>query len=345
MVDPSSKPPKAAHQPDQQPGQQPGQSASRRTSMADDAVHTTALALPGRRQGKVRDLYSLPGGPGTPILMIATDRISAFDVVMPTPVPGKGRLLTAMSLRWFSFIRGLHAVDDHLLSDRVEDVPDLDDDERRLLRGRIMVCRPARVVPIECVARGHLAGSGWQEYRRLGTVCGVELPPGLVEGDQLPEPIFTPATKADEGHDENITIDEAAARVGGDLMHRLRELTLQVYNAAYAYAARRGILLADTKFEFGHAIDPTGEVTDQLLLIDEVLTSDSSRFWPREQWSPGREQPSFDKQFLRDWLLEQERQGAWNRQPPGPEIPETIVSATLDRYREAYERLWSDGAS
>lgn len=321
---------------------------------ADDVVYATDLPLPDRRQGKVRDLYRIPRGPTGgdddpgQMLLVATDRISAFDVVMPTPIPGKGRLLTAMSLRWFDFVRHLDLVDHHLVSDRIEDVPGLDDADVHRLRGRIMLCTPAAVVPIECVARGYLAGSGWQEYRDGGTVCGVSLPAGLREGDRLPEPIFTPATKAQVGHDENISFDEAADRVGGELMTRLRDLTLSIYRAAHDYAEERGIVIADTKFEFGHALDTGGEPTARLLLVDEALTSDSSRFWPKEAWRPGQAQPSFDKQFLREWLLDLQRRGAWDRRPPGPTIPPEIVDATRERYREAIRRLWGhlddDGA-
>jgi len=336
----------------------PASSPADRSDLSDQsdhfAVHTTDLPLPNRRQGKVRDVYCTEGGTrgarvkihsgdeAAPVLLVATDRISAFDVVMPTPVPSKGRLLTATSLRWFEFVRKLGLVDDHLISDRIEDVPGLDASHWPPLRGRVMLCRAARVVPIECVARGYLAGSGWQEYRKQGTVCGINLPTGLREGDRLPEPIFTPATKADVGHDENIAFADAAERVGEPLMRRLRELTLAIYSRAHDFAERRGILIADTKFEFGHALGVDGAPTDRLLLVDEVLTSDSSRFWPLEAWRPGREQPSFDKQFLRDWLLGEERAGRWNRQPPGPILPPAIVEATRDRYREAFERLWAD---
>jgi len=301
-----------------------------------DAVMRTSLALPGRREGKARDVYELPirTGASPRLLIIATDRISAFDVVMPTPIPGKGRLLTELSLFWFRFLRNQGIVADHFLGDDLSSVPELDPGARRLLQGRSMICRAARVVPIECVVRGYLAGSGWREYRESGAVCGVRLPPGLSLASALPEPIFTPATKATVGHDENITFDQATRAVGGEVMERLRAWSIELFRAASAHALARGIILADTKFEFGHALD-----TGELILIDEVLTPDSSRYWPLDRWQPGRDPPSFDKQFLRDWLLELESRGEWNRSPPGPELPEPVVEQTLARYREALERL------
>lgn len=307
-----------------------------------DALFETRLPLPRRRRGKVRDLYRLPARDGAPsrVLVIATDRISAFDVVMPTPIPGKGRLLTSISAAWFMWLRTLGLVADHLLSTDVDAIPEIPESERAMLRGRIMLCRSAEVIPVECVARGYLAGSGWTEYRATGAICGVALPPGLREGDRLPEPIFTPASKADEGHDENIAFAEVRALVGEPLALRLRSLTLALYAAAATYALERGVILADTKFEFGFALGPDESPTDELLLIDEVLTPDSSRFWPAEAWRPGAEQPSFDKQFLREWLLERVRAGAWSKQPPGPELPPAIVARTLERYEEAYRRLW-----
>ncbi|MCA9285219.1 MAG: phosphoribosylaminoimidazolesuccinocarboxamide synthase [Phycisphaerales bacterium] len=317
-------------------------SATASADSANEAVFETHLPLPDRRQGKVRDIYRIPdqaGGIGR-VLIVATDRISAFDVVMPTPIPGKGRLLTAVSLRWFDFLRPLGLVDDHLVSADVAAVPGLAEVDRRMLAGRIMVCRPARVVPIECVARGFLAGSGWNEYRTTGRVCGVPLPAGLRQCDRLPEPIFTPATKADEGHDENIDFDTAASIVGADLMARLRDLTLRLYGAAAAHAQACGIVLADTKFEFGFELGPDGAPTDRLLLIDEVLTPDSSRFWPAEQYRPGQDQPSFDKQFVRNYLLELVAEGRWHKSPPGPALPHDIVRNTMGRYQEAFDRLW-----
>ena len=304
-----------------------------------DAVFRTDLALPGRRQGKVRDVYRTADDPAAPLLIVATDRLSAFDVVMPTPVPGKGRLLTEMSLGWFAFLRGLRLVGDHVLGTDLAGIPALSAGDRAALGGRSMLCRAARVVPIECVARGYLAGSGWNEYRASGTVCGIALPPGLRQCDRLPEPIFTPAIKAEEGHDENVSFERASELVGAELMARLRELTLAIYSAAAGYAASRGVILADTKFEFGFALGADGRPTDELILVDEVLTPDSSRYWPADRYSPGREQESYDKQFVRNHLLALVAQGAWNKEPPGPELPTDIVQATLRRYEEALARL------
>ncbi len=302
----------------------------------DDPVMRTALPLPGRREGKARDVYRLPGVAGHPprLLVVATDRISAFDVVMPTPIPGKGRILTELSLFWFRFLRRQPIGPDHFLDDRVEGIPGLDESMRGALRGRSMICREATVVPIECVVRGYLAGSGWREYRETGEVCGVRLPPGLQLASRLPEPIFTPATKAEVGHDENISFRAAADAVGEATMERLREWSIALYRAASEHALSRGVILADTKFEFGHALDD-----GELMLIDEVLTPDSSRYWPADRWTPGRDPPSFDKQFLRDWLLALESRGGWDRTPPGPALPPEIVEQTLARYREALARL------
>jgi phosphoribosylaminoimidazole-succinocarboxamide synthase len=305
------------------------------------ALFRTALPLPDRREGKVRDLYRLPGEPGRPdrLMVVATDRISAFDVVMPTPIPGKGRLLTQISLGWFRFLRTLALVPDHVLSTSVADVPGLSPADAAALEGRIMVCRRAKVVPIECVARGYLAGSGWIEYQRSGTVCGIALPKGLRLCDRLPHPIFTPATKADVGHDENVSLTRAGELVGVALMERLRSLTLDLYAAAADYASKRGVILADTKFEFGFALDPAGQPTSELMLIDEALTPDSSRYWPKDQYEPGKDQPSFDKQYLRNYLVELVAAGRWDKQPPGPELPERVVRDTVARYEEARRRL------
>lgn len=317
----------------------------------DEPVFETALGLPDRRQGKVRDVYRIPANVGEAgdaardrLLIVATDRISAFDVVMPTPIAGKGRLLTEISTRWFEHLRRAAIVDDHLLSTDAEEIPLIDAQEIAMLRGRVSICRTARVVPIECVARGYLAGSGWVEYRQTGAVCGVRLPPGLREGDRLPQPIFTPATKAVEGHDENIDFARVESIVGQQLARRLREITLELYAAATTHAEPRGVIIADTKFEFGFELDRDGAPTDRLLLVDEALTPDSSRFWPREDWRPGSAQPSFDKQYLREWLLERVRAGTWDKSPPGPTLPEDVVRATAARYVEARRRLWTDVA-
>jgi phosphoribosylaminoimidazole-succinocarboxamide synthase len=297
------------------------------------ALMTTTLVLPNRRTGKVRDLYdtTLPdGSPG--ILIVATDRISAFDVVMSNGLPGKGIVLTQLSRFWFD--RFAATVKHHLVSTDVADVVGLTDAERTLLAGRIMLCRKVDVIPLECIARGYLTGSGWRDYQKTGSLCGIALPKGLRNGDRLPEPLFTPSTKATSGHDENITFDDGVAIVGADLMHWLKNTTLDLYRRASAYALERGIILADTKFEFGqHALD------EQPLLIDEIFTPDSSRFWPADRWRPGAEQASFDKQYVRDYLESLVTGGQWNKTPPGPTLPDDVVRNTMARYREAYERL------
>jgi phosphoribosylaminoimidazole-succinocarboxamide synthase len=270
------------------------------------------------RSGKVRDLYELPDGR---LVLLASDRISAFDVVLPTEIPDKGRVLTGLSRFWFG--RTASIVPNHLLATSHGDEPDL--------RGRVMVCRPTDVVPIEAVVRGYLAGSGWKEYRSSGSVCGVALPAGLQESDRLPEPIFTPATKAEAGeHDENIDFERMASTVGRDLAERIRDLALRLYGYAAAVTEDAGILLADTKFEFG--VDPR---TDELLLIDEALTPDSSRFWDAATYAPGRPQASFDKQFVRDWLEGQ----PWDKTAPGPALPDDVVLGTRERYVAAFERI------
>ena len=303
------------------------------------AVFRTNLSLPGRREGKVRDVYRCAPSPGAPLLIVATDRLSAFDVVMPTPIPGKGRLLTTMSLGWFGFLRSRGIIGDHVLGTDLGEVQGLSHADRAMLAGRTMLCRAAKVVPIECVVRGYLAGSGWNEYCANRTVCGIELPAGLTQSSRLPRPIFTPATKAEEGHDENISFERASELVGLGLMTRLRELTIAIYSAAADYALERGVILADTKFEFGFALDANGAPTDELMLVDEVLTPDSSRYWPADDYEPGREQSSFDKQFVRNHLLALVAEKKWNKEPPGPELPREVVDATLARYEEALTRL------
>lgn len=306
------------------------------------AVFETHLPLPDRRQGKVRDMYSVPAksGESRRALIVASDRISAFDVVMPTPIPGKGRLLTELSTHWFELIRGLNLVQDHLLSTNPDDVPGLNAAQRTLIEGRMMLVRAAKVIPIECVVRGYLAGSGWNEYKQSQTVCGVTLPSGLQQCSRLPEPIFTPATKAEVGHDENIDFDQACAIAGREVMSKLREISIAIYLAAAKHAESRGIILADTKFEFGHALDEQGKPTKTLLLIDEVLTPDSSRFWPANSYAAGRDQDSFDKQYLRNYLLELVKAGTWHKQPPGPALPEEVVRNTMAKYVEAKDRLF-----
>jgi phosphoribosylaminoimidazole-succinocarboxamide synthase len=308
---------------------------------SDGSVISTDLPLPGRRSGKVRDLYDIPPEPGRSprVLVIASDRVSAFDVVMPTPIPEKGRFLTRISLEWFRYLRTRRIVEDHLVSADPHEVPGLSRDDQEMLIGRCMVCRKVRIVPIECVVRGWLAGSGWSEYRATGTVCGIPQPPRLQAFGRLPEPIFTPAFKNDAGHDENCTIEQVADRIGMDLAERLRLLSLQVYAAAAERALDRGLILADTKFEFGFVLDADGAPTDRLVLADEVLTPDSSRYWLEASIRPGAEPASLDKQFLRDWLLAEERAGRWNRTPPGPHLPPEIVRPTRERYERAAELL------
>jgi phosphoribosylaminoimidazole-succinocarboxamide synthase len=298
-----------------------------------EALLETHLDLPNRRSGKVRDIYdvALPDGQEG-LLILATDRVSAFDVVMANGLPGKGVVLTQISRFWFDHFGG--DVAHHLISTDVADVPGLSDAERRQLDGRIMLCRKTEVVPIECIARGYITGSGWKDYQRSGAVCGIPLPDGLRNSDRLATPLFTPSTKADTGHDENISFEEGVELVGPELMGWLRDTTLDLYGKARDYALERGIILADTKFEFGQL---PGQGTP--LLIDEIFTPDSSRFWPAEQWEPGGEQPSFDKQIVRNYLETIVAAGKWDKTPPGPTLPDEVVEKTMARYLEAYELL------
>ncbi len=304
-----------------------------------EAVLSTDLNLANKRSGKVRDLYdvTLPSGEEA-LLIIATDRISAFDVVMANGLPGKGVVLTQISKFWFDHFAD--KVNHHLISTDVADVPGLSDAERSALAGRIMLCRKTRVVPIECIARGYITGSGWKDYQRSGSVCGIELPAGLKNSDRLAEPLFTPSTKAETGHDENISFAEGAEIVGEELMQWLGSMTLELYGTARDYAAERGIILADTKFEFGQ-LDGDGEP----LLIDEIFTPDSSRFWPADDWEPGREQQSFDKQIVRNYLEEVVAAGEWDKSPPGPTLPEAVVERSIARYLEAYRLLTGEELS
>jgi phosphoribosylaminoimidazole-succinocarboxamide synthase len=271
-------------------------------------------------RGKVRDIYDL----GDKLLIVATDRLSAFDVVLPTPIPDKGRVLTQLSLFWFNLLKDV--VPNHVLS--ASDFPAPFDSHKDDLAGRSMVVRKAQPLPIECVVRGFVSGSGWKDYRATGKICGIALPSGLRESDRLPQPIFTPATKAAVGHDENISFEQAASLVGKELAERVRAISLEIYRRASAYAEPRGILLADTKFEFG-------VLNNDLIWIDEALTPDSSRFWPAPQYKPGGPQPSFDKQFVRDYL----ERIQWSKTPPGPELPPEVVAATRAKYREVYRFL------
>jgi phosphoribosylaminoimidazole-succinocarboxamide synthase len=273
-------------------------------------------------RGKVRDLYSLNGQ----LLFVATDRISAFDYVLATGIPEKGRVLTQLSLFWFDFLKDV--VKNHLVTASVDQYPAPLKKYADDLRGRSMLVTKAQMIDIECVARGYLSGSGWKEYQKTGAVCGIKLPTGLKESDKLPEPIFTPATKALTGHDENISIEEMAKRTGKEMAEKLRDLTLKIYKTAADYAAGRGIIIADTKFEFG-------QTSQGLILADEVLTPDSSRFWPADKYQPGKAQESFDKQFVRDYL----EAIKWNKQPPAPSLPEDVARMTSEKYIEAYRIL------
>ncbi len=281
---------------------------------------TQFAGLTPAARGKVRDIYDL----GDKLLIVATDRLSAFDVILPTPIPDKGRVLTQLSLFWFDLLKD--AIPNHVLS--ATEFPAPFDNFTGELAGRSMVVRKTQPLPIECVVRGYVSGSGWKDYRVTGKICGIPLPGSLAESDRLPEPIFTPATKAASGHDENISFDHAASLVGKELAERVRAVSLEIYRRAVAYAEPRGIILADTKFEFGL-------LHGELIWIDEALTPDSSRFWPAAHYSPGGPQSSFDKQFVRDYL---ERM-RWAKTPPGPELPPEVVEATRAKYREAYRIL------
>ena len=271
-------------------------------------------------RGKVRDIYDL----GDELLIVATDRLSAFDVVMPTPIPDKGRVLTQLSLFWFSLLQNI--VPNHVISST--NFPAPFDEYVDALAGRSMVVRKTQPLPIECVVRGYISGSGWKDYQSTGKICGIALPAGLRESDRLPEPIFTPASKATSGHDENISFEQASVVIGKNLAERVRNVSLEIYRQAAAYAEPRGVILADTKFEFGM-------LRDELIWIDEALTPDSSRFWPADQYKPGGAQPSFDKQFVRDYL----ERIRWPKTPPGPELPEEVVAATRAKYRQAFRIL------
>jgi phosphoribosylaminoimidazole-succinocarboxamide synthase len=273
-------------------------------------------------RGKVRDVYCVDER----LLIVATDRISAFDYILPTGIPDKGRVLTQLSIFWFDFLRDVTPT--HFLTASVEEYPQPLPGFRGQLEGRSMLVKRARMVEIECVARGYISGSGWKEYREQGTVCGIRLPSGLKESDRLPEPIFTPATKAQTGHDENVSFEHVVSLIGENLARRLRDLTLEIYTKAARYAETKGIIIADTKFEFGFA-------GDELVLGDEVLTPDSSRFWPAESYKPGGAQFSFDKQFVRDYL----ESVRWDKQPPAPPLPEEVAAKTSEKYRQAYRIL------
>jgi len=295
--------------------------------MKNDAVYETNLqGLTLFSRGKVRDNYDL----GDSLLMVATDRISAFDVVMKQPIPGKGKILTRMTLFWFGQIGDL--VETHLISADVDTFPGACRPHRDILEGRSLWVKKAKPIPFECVVRGYLAGSGWREYRQNGKICGIPLPSGLREADRLPEPIFTPATKAEHGeHDENVSIDTMINALGKETAEKLRDLSIAIYERARGIAEERGIILADTKMEFGF-------LDDKIILIDELLTPDSSRFWPADNYEPGHAQLSFDKQFLRDYLDSLD----WDKTPPPPDIPEEIIEKTRQKYEEALQRLTKD---
>ena len=290
--------------------------------MATTPQVLTRTDLPGirlRARGKVRDIYES----GDHLLLVTTDRISAFDCILPTGIARKGEVLNRLSLFWFDFLRD--TVENHLLTSHVEEYPAELHPFADQLRGRSVLAKKAEMVPVECVARGYLSGSGWKEYQATGSVCGIQLPTGLHESSRLPEPIFTPATKAETGHDINVTFEHVSNQFGSDRMSCLRDLTLAIYRKAAAYAETRGIIIADTKFEFGY-------IGETLVLADEVLTPDSSRFWPKDQYKPGGPQPSYDKQFVRDYLEEIH----WNKQPPAPVLPEDVARRTSEKYQEAY---------
>jgi phosphoribosylaminoimidazole-succinocarboxamide synthase len=291
-------------------------------SSSSTVFETELPGVPLKARGKVRDIYDL----GDRLLLVATDRLSAFDYVLPNPIPDKGKVLNQISTFWFERFAGL--ISNHTITTNVAEFPGPLDQHGDQLAGRSALVRKLDMLPVECVARGYLAGSGWKEYRERGTVCGIELPKGLEESSKLPEPIFTPATKAETGHDENIPFSEMERMIGSELAARARDKTLELYLAGADYAAGHGIIIADTKFEFG--LDG-----DRLVLADEALTPDSSRFWPADRYAPGRGQPSFDKQFVRDHLEEI----GWDKRPPVPQLPEEIVQGTRARYLEIFKIL------
>ena len=292
--------------------------------MSSHVISTTEFkTLKLKVRGKVRDIYDL----GDRLLIVATDRISAFDVVMPNPIPDKGRILTQLSRFWFNLTKQI--VPNHILSTEVEDYPKECQPYQEMLRSRSMLVVKTEVLPVECVVRGYLSGSGWEEYRKTGEICGIKLPKGLLESSKLEEPIFTPATKAEMGlHDENIPFEKVEKTIGKDLAQKAKSLSLAIYKKARNFAEQKGILIADTKMEFGVK-------SEKLILIDELLTPDSSRFWPKDEYQPGGPQKSFDKQFLRDYLLTIR----WDKNPPAPQLPEEVVEKTREKYLEAYERL------
>ncbi|MFT7687199.1 MAG: phosphoribosylaminoimidazole-succinocarboxamide synthase [Candidatus Azotimanducaceae bacterium] len=302
-----------------------------------EAVVSTDLPLSNKRQGKVRDLYDLTLSDGSEgILIVASDRVSVFDVVMANGIPGKGRMLTKISNFWFEYLESKFGdkLKHHLISRDPADIAGLSTSERDMLEGRIMICKKTNVLPIECIVRGYLTGSGWKDYQSSGQVCGIDLPGGMQNSSKIESPIFTPSTKVDDGHDQNVSFDEACKVVGASRMQELRDKSLLIYTTAREYAAERGIIIADTKFEFGVDL-----VNEEVILIDEVLTPDSSRFWPLDEWEAGREQNSFDKQYVRNYTEELVAAGQWNKDYPAPALPENVIKNTLARYQEAFDRL------
>ena len=296
------------------------------------ALISTDLPLPNKRTGKIRDLYDLTLADGSDgVLIVTSDRVSVFDVVLGNGIPSKGVLLTQISKFWFDFLEDdcLH----HLVSTDHADIQGLTDRQRSKLAGRIMICRKTEVVPIECVVRGYLTGSGHKDYQRTGEVSGIRLPAGMINSDRIEDPIFTPSTKVDEGHDENISFDTASELVGPNLMREIRNVSMDIYNKGAEYALQRGIIIADTKFEFGRGAD------GQVVLVDEVLTPDSSRFWSADVLQPGREQDSFDKQYVRNYTETLVARGQWNKEYPGPALPDDVIENTIKRYEEVLHRL------
>lgn len=294
-----------------------------KTGDAGNAVFDTNVpGLPAPKRGKVRDVYDL----GDRLLLVATDRISAFDVIFPTPIPDKGKILTGLTLFWLDLLKDI--MPNHLLPDTLSSLG-LPADQLAMLTGRALIVKKAQVIPYECIVRGYITGSGWKEYQKTGSVCGEKLPADLKLAAQLPQPIFTPSTKEEVGHDVNVPFQHMVDSLGSEMAEKVKKLAIALYAKAASFAREKGIIIADTKFEFG--------VFDgEIILIDEVLTPDSSRFWPLEQWTPGKNPPAFDKQYLRDWL---ESECCWNKEPPAPSLPDSVVEATRDRYLEAYEKL------
>lgn len=291
--------------------------------MGQAVIETNIEALNLMKRGKVRDIYDL----GDHLLMVATDRISAFDVVMPNPIPDKGKILTQISLFWFEIMKPI--LPNHVITANVDDYPEICRPYAEVLRDRSMLVKKAKPLPIECIVRGYISGSGWKDYQTSGGICGIKLPGGLKESDKLPEPVFTPSTKADSGlHDINIDFEKTVEKIGKPLAEKVRKISLEIYNKGADLAYKKGIIIADTKFEFGL-------LNDDLILIDEVLTPDSSRFWPQPSYQPGGAQKSFDKQYLRDYLISIN----WNKKPPAPSLPQYVITNTRDKYQEAYHQL------